>query len=120
MKKIITAILFASLISIGYGKDGSVKVTFTIDELAFSINVLNSIDLLGEEVQPFMGIRNLLMGVYKDASSRKKRTAEVNFTTTTANNFLFFIQRAKLKGAEAILFNDVCGKVIEAVKKGGG
>ena len=34
-----------------------------------------------------------------------------------AKNFLFFIQRAKLKGSEAVLFSDVCNKVMEAIKK---
>ena len=118
--KIIITILCVSVVCIGYGKDDKVKVAFTTDELAFSINILNSIDLLGEEVQPFMDIKNLLMEVYKDVSSGKKKTAEVDFTTAKAKNFLFFIQRAKLKGAEAVLFNDVCNKTVEAIKKAGG
>jgi hypothetical protein len=117
MKKVIITILCVSFIGIAYGKDNKVKVAFTTDELAFSINILNSIDLLGEEVLPFMDIKNLLMDVYKDVSSGKKKNAEVEFTTTTSKNFLFFIQRAKLKGAEAVLFNDVCNKMIEAIKK---
>ena len=119
MKRIIITLLCASFIGIVYGKDDKVKVAFTTDELAFSINILNSIDLLGEEVIPFMDIKNLLMDVYKDVSSGKKKNAEVEFTSTTAKNFLFFIQRAKLKGAEAVLFNDVCNKTIEAIKKSG-
>jgi len=119
MKKLIITILCASLIGIAYGKEDKVNVAFTTDELAFSINVLNSIDLLGEEVLPFMDIKNLLMGVYKDVSSGKRKNANVEFTSTTSRNFLFFIQRAKLKGAEAVMFNDVCNKVVEAIKKSG-
>jgi len=123
MKKIIIPILCACIISIisaAEGKDEKVKVAFTTDELAFSINILNSIDLLGEEVLPFMDVKNLLMGVYKEVSAGKRKNADVEFTTTTAKNFLFFIQRAKLKGAEAVLFNDVCNKTVEAIKKAGG
>ena len=119
MKKVMATILCLCFISIVYGKDDKVKVAFTTDELAFSINVLNSIDLVGEEVMPFMDIKNLLMDVYKDVSSGKKKNAEVEFTTVSAKNFLFFIQRAKLKGAEAVLFNDVCNKTIEELKKAG-
>jgi len=119
MKTTVIAILCVCVIGIAEGKDDKVKVAFTTDELAFSINVLNSIDLLGEEVMPFMDIKNLLMGVYKDVSSGKNKNADVDFTSASAKNFLLFIQRAKLKGAEAVLFNDVCSKTIEAIKKGG-
>ena len=117
MNKIIITILCASFIGIAEGKDDKVKVAFTTDELAFSINILNTIDLSGEEVMPFMDIKNLLMDVYKDVSSGKKKNADVDFTITTAKNFLFFIQRAKLKGADAVLFNDVTNKMVEAIKK---
>ena len=119
MKKVMATILCLCFIGIAYGKDDKVKVAFTTDELAFSINILNSIDLVGEEVMPFMDIKNLLMDVYKDVSSGKKKNAEVEFTTVSAKNFLFFIQRAKLKGAEAVLFHDVCNKTIEEIKKAG-
>jgi len=119
VKKIIITVLCASLIGIAEGKDSKVKISFTTDELAFSINILNSIDLLGEEVMPFMDIKNLLLGVYKDVSSGKKKNADVEFTAVSAKNFLLFIQRAKLKGAEAILFNDVTNKTVEAIKKSG-
>ena len=120
MKKVVITILCASFIGIAEGKDVKVKVALTADELAFSINILNSIDLAGEEVKPFMDIKNLLMAVYKDISSGKKKNADVEFTTVSAKNFLLFIQRAKLKGAEAVLFNDVSNKMVAAIKKAGG
>jgi hypothetical protein len=119
MKKIVITILCVCFIGVAYGKDDKVNVAFTTDELAFSINVLNSIDLMGEEVMPFMDIKNLLMGVYKDVSSGKKKNADAEFTTVSAKNFLLFIQRVKLKGAEAVLFNDVSNKMVEAIKKSG-
>jgi len=119
IKKIIITVLCMSLIGIADAKDDKVKVPFTTDELAFSINILNSIDLMGEEVMPFMDIKNLLMSVYKDVSSGKSKNADVEFTTVSAKNFLLFIQRVKLKGAEAVLFNDVSNKTIEAIKKAG-
>ena len=119
MKKLIIAMLCISFMTTAEGKDDKVKVALTTDELAFSINILNSIDLLGEEVIAFMDIKNLLMTVYKDISSGKKKNTDIEFTTVTAKNFLLFIQRAKLKGAEAVLFNDVCNKMVEAIKKSG-
>ena len=118
-KRFIITILCMSFMAVAEGKDDKVKVALTTDELAFSINILNSIDLLGEEVMPFMDIKNLLMDVYKDTSSGKKKNADVEFTTASAKNFLLFIQRAKIKGGEAVLFNDVCNKTVDAIKKSG-
>jgi predicted Fe-Mo cluster-binding NifX family protein len=66
-----------------------------------------------------MDIKNLLMSVYKDVSSGKKKNADVEFTTTSSKNFLLFIQRVKLKGTEAVLFNDLSNKMVEAIKKAG-
>jgi hypothetical protein len=119
MKKLIITILYVCAICTAEGKDDKVKVSFTTDELAFSINILNSIDLMGEEVMPFMEIKNLLMDVYKDVSSGKKKNGDVEFTAISGKNFLLFIQRVKLKGAEAVIFNDVTNKMIEAIKKAG-
>jgi len=121
MKKIIILTVGVCFIcAAAVAADNKIRVTFSTDELAFSINILNSIDLTGEEVMPFIDIKNLLMGVYKSAGSGSKKTAEVDFTTVTAKNFLFFMQRAKLKGAEAVMFNDVSSRMVEAVKKAGG
>jgi len=117
VKKLIILILCASFIATAHSKDDKVKVAFTRDELTFSINVLNTIDIVGEEVMPFMDVKNLLMDVHKDISSGKKKNAEVEFTITTAKNFVFLLQRARLKGAEAVMFNEICNKTVEAIKK---
>jgi hypothetical protein len=113
----VFAITAVCIITTAYAKDDKVGVNFSTDELAFSINVLNTIELRGDEVTPFIDIKNLLMDVYKDVSSGKKKTAEVAFTMPMAKNFLFFIQRAKLKGAEAAIFNDINTKMVDAIKK---
>ncbi len=100
-----------------FAKDEKVKVEFSIEELAFSINVLNSIDIIGEEVQPFMDIKNTLMDVYKEISGGKKKSGDVNFTLPMAKNFLFFMQRGRFKGVDATIFNNISTKMVEAIKK---
>lgn len=120
MKNSIKALFLAVLLIAAapvYSKDDKVNVPFTVEELAFSINILNSIELKGEEVPPYIDIRNLLMDVYKDVSSGKRKNASTEFSMAMARNFLFFIQRARLKGSEAVMFNDVNSKVVEAIKK---
>ena len=98
-------------------KDVKTDVNFTTEELALSINILNSIDLRGDEVSPFIDLKNLFVEEYKKLSSGKKKSADVNFTMPMARNFLFFMQRAKLKGAEAAIFNSISTKMVEAIKK---
>ncbi|HEY1405269.1 MAG TPA: hypothetical protein VF857_01545 [Spirochaetota bacterium] len=122
-KRITSAIaviaLFCAMTSV-YAADKSDKkitVKFTAEELAFSVSALNSIELTGEEVGPFVEIKNLFIGVYKDASAGKKQSAEVTFSVPMAKNFLFFMQRVKIKGAEASIFNDITTKMVDAIKK---
>ena len=74
-------------------------------------------DIIGEEVQPFMDIKNVLMDVYKEVSGGKKKSGDVNFTLPMAKNFLFFMQRGRFKGVDAAIFNNISTKMIEAIKK---
>ena len=95
MKKFIKPVFLAAFLLLVVlsvsAKDDKVNVPFTAEELAFSINILNSIELKGEEVPPYIDIRNLLMDVYKDVSSGKRKSASTEFTMPMAKNFLFFI-----------------------------
>lgn len=121
MNRFLKSVLFSAVIlcvmTTAYAKDSKVTVNFSADELALSINMLNSIELKGDEVMPFMDIKNLFVDVYKDFSSGKKKSIDVTFTLPMAKNFLFFMQRAKLKGAEAAIFNSISTKMVDAIKK---
>jgi len=119
-KFIKSTVLAAAVICImtsGYAKEDKFKVEFAIEELAFSINVLNSIDITGEEVQPFMDIKNALMDEYKEVSGSKKKSGNVSFTLPMAKNFLFFMQRGRFKGVDAEIFNKISTRMIEKIKK---
>ncbi|NLV69084.1 MAG: hypothetical protein GXY14_15555 [Spirochaetes bacterium] len=117
IKNAVVAAAVLCIMTAGYAKDEDVKVEFTIEELAFSINVLNSIELIGEEVQPFMDIRTVLMDAYKEMSGGKKKSGNINFTMPMAKNFFFFMQRGKFKGADAVIFNSISTKMVDAIKK---
>jgi hypothetical protein len=119
-KKIMTAVFSAVLmfiITTVNAEDPKVSVNLSANELAFSLNILNTIDIVGEEVGPFLDVKNLLTSSYKDASSSKKGATDVNFPLPMAKNFVFFIQRAKLKGADATIFYDLSKKVVDSIKK---
>ena len=117
MKGAVLAAAVLCLMTAGFAKDDKVKVEFAIEELAFSINVLNSIDITGEEVQPFMEIKTVLMDVYKDVSGGKKKSGSVSLTIPMAKNFLFFMQRGRFKGVDAEIFNKISTRLVDEIKK---
>jgi hypothetical protein len=119
-KKIKTSVLSVVcifLVSIVYAEDPKVIINLNTNELAFSLNLLNTIDLTGEEVGPFLEIKNLLTASYKESSSSKKGSTDVHFELPMARNFVFFMQRVKLKGADAALFYDLNKKIVDNIKK---
>jgi hypothetical protein len=120
MKKICGVVAFVVMISamsVAFAGDQKVTVKFTSDELAFSVSALNSIDLSGDEVNAFVDVKNEIFTTYKDVSASRKTSGDVSFTLPEEKNFLFFMRRVKLKGAEATLFNDVTAKIIDTLKK---
>lgn len=117
MKSAVLAAVVLCLMTAGYAKDDKIKVEYSVLELAFSINVLNSIDITGEEVPPFMEIKNVFMDVYKDVSGGKKKSGDVTLTIPMAKNFLFFMQRGRFKGADAEVFNNISTKMVDVIKK---
>jgi len=125
MKKIITVFILFAVASFTiapfavvpvFAKNKKIKVNFTMDELAFSINAIDSIEILGEETAPYLDIKNMLLRVYKKASSAEKDNVDIVFIIPQARNFLILLQRAKFRGAEAFLFNDISGKIVRALK----
>jgi hypothetical protein len=77
-----------------------VSQKLSTEELALSVNMMGSIDLAGEEAAPFVDVMNLLRASYKESSGSRKGVAQVDFPVPMAKNFLFFMQRVRLKGAE--------------------
>jgi len=116
MKKIIAALLLFTAVSLFAGNE-KIKVNFTINELAFSINAIDSIEISGEETAPYLDIKNMLIRVYKKASSAERENVDIVFIIPQAKNFLILLQRAKFRGMEAFLLNDISGKIVNALKK---
>jgi hypothetical protein len=116
MKKIFAALLIITAGGL-FAKDEKIRVNLTVDELAFSINAISSIEISGEEVPPFMDLKKLLTGIYKKASSAKKGNADIVFIVPQARNFLLLMQRAKFRASEAFLFQGISGKIVDALKK---
>ena len=113
---IFLTIIMSLLIS-AYSEELKIKVNFKIEELVFSVNVLNNIEIKGEEVNPFMDIKNVLLGAYNEANKEKQKDIDVVFVISGAKNFLYFMQKARMRGDAAAMFYDINKKVTETVKK---
>jgi hypothetical protein len=117
MIRTLTCIL-ASLCFLTAASAGEkVSLKLSTEELALSVNMMGTIDLAGEEAGPFVDVMNLLRASYKESSGSRKGMAEVDFPVPMAKNFLFFMQRVRLKGADAPAFHDLSRKIVEGVKR---
>ena len=110
-------LVLVSVITVCAADQPKVTVKLTSDELAFAVSTLNSVELTGEEVSAFMEVKNDVVNAYKEISASKKSSGDVTFTVAEAKNFLYFMRRVKLKGAEASIFNEVTNKIIDTLKK---
>ena len=119
MRKIIAAAFLLFAVVSGFAKTEKIKVNFTMEELAFSINAINSIEISGEESKPYLDIKNLLVNAYKKASLYENDNADIVFIIPQVKNFLILMQRAKFRGSEAFLFDGISGKIVDALKKTG-
>jgi len=116
MKKIIAAMFILFTAASVLAGNEKIKVNFTMGELAFSLNAIDSIEISGEETAPYLDIKNMLMKVYKKASSSEKDNVDIVFIIPQAKNFLILMQRAKFRGAEAFMFSDISAKIVNALK----
>jgi hypothetical protein len=117
MISIFTFLLAALCFLTTVRAEEKVSVKLSTEELALSVNMMGSIELAGEEAGPFVDVMNLLRASYKESSGSRKGVAEVDFPVPMAKNFLFFMQRFRLKGADAAAFHDLSRKIVEGVKK---
>ena len=111
------ALLFFSSIKISFAKQETIIVNFNMEELAFAINVLNSVEITNEEKAPFVDLKNLLIGIYKLTSSQKQETVDIIFLVPQAKNLLILYQRTKLHGNDSLLLQGIVVKITDALKK---
>lgn len=88
----------------------TLRPTMTLGDVLFAINVLNTVEIKGSEVDAFLEVKNALVQAVQKAQKEKKTetdqlTLEMNLVT--ANNFLMLLQRASIPGSAAERFQAV-------------
>jgi hypothetical protein len=134
MKKL--AIIFILMIGLSFvsfaqkkdGKDAKqeqivLKPIFEINDIIFALQQLNSVEIVGSEVDAFLECKELLSKTYKtEAEAQKKPTDKVtvDMPAIIAQNTLNFVSRTKFSGGLAERyksFSDAIFKAAEPYKK---
>jgi len=98
----------------------SVAIPFTFGEIVYSVNILQRIQIQGDEVVPFLAVFNSLTKQVAKANEKKKKRNDVisvKMPIAAVSNFAIFMQRATLTGSEAVQFEAVVKKAMKSVRK---
>lgn len=97
----------------------TIKPKMAITDVDFVAQLLNTIDISGNEVDAFLEVRGLFVKVLDDAIKQKRMTTDivtVEMTIPQAQNFVTLMQRTKLKGEGAEKFKQLLTMIIDAAK----
>ncbi len=86
------------------------KPKMTVGDILFAINVLNTVEIKGSEVEAFLDVKNVLVKAVENAQKEKKTETDeltIEMNLLTANNFLNLFQRANIPGSAAERFQTV-------------
>ena len=96
-----------------------IKPSMPLSEIAFSIQLLESIELMGSEVDALMDLRLILIPPIVKANNEKKQAKEVvtlEIKIQQAQNLLAFLKRAKLNGADVERFKKITDIIISSAQ----
>ncbi len=101
----------------------NIKPTVTAGDLVFAAQLLNSVELRGNEVDAFVTVKTALKP-YLDKIQNEKLQAtsnvEMNFPLATAQNLLTFMERGKISGADADRYKRFVDSFVTAAKTAAG
>lgn len=86
------------------------KPEMTMNDVAFSIDILNSITINGREVEAFLEVKNTLIAVFEKAQKDKKQAADkltLELNQTVASNLIQLMDRATVSGSRAEVFQGI-------------
>jgi hypothetical protein len=97
----------------------NIKPVVTAGDLVFAAQLLNSVELRGNEVDAFISVKNTLKPFLEKVQNEKMQatqTLDIPMTLAIANNFLGFLERGKITGADAERYKRFIDAFIEAAK----
>ena len=97
-----------------------IEVPYTFQETVYALNLLNGVQLSGEEVIPFLQIYNPLKESAEKARKNNKKETDiisVKMSIPAISNLITFTRRVTLTGAEAVRFDSIIKKAAESAQK---
>jgi hypothetical protein len=97
----------------------TIKPSLPLSEIAFSLQLLESIQLMGSEVDALMELRMILVPPIVKANNDKKQANDVvtlEFKVQQAQNLLNFLKRAKLNGSDVERFKKITDVIITSAQ----
>lgn len=98
----------------------TIKANLVAGDLVFCLQLLDKIEIRGEEVTAFLDVRSLLLKEVEKAQKENKKTTDpvtLEITTPVAQNFLTLMQRTKISGADAQQFKQITEAIQTAAAK---
>ncbi len=120
MKKItlcVLIILFALLLYGAKAEENELSIRISVGECIYAVNILQSIDIYGEEIERFIKTKEFFLDNAKKAQNENKNISdelELIIPIETAQGFISFTSRAKIKGSDADLYYGIVQEILEA------
>jgi hypothetical protein len=100
----------------------TLKPRLALSEVAFAAQMLETIEIRGSEVDAFVDIKKVFMGILEIAQKDKKEAKDVvtvEMNIGQAQNLLTLLQRAKLTGADAERYKKFVDVIIASAQPEG-
>lgn len=96
------------------------KPVLIVSDIYMVMQILDGIDIKGQEVEAFLDIKNHLKSYLEDAKTKKLKATDnitVEMPTFIAHNILFFLNRATLRGDMADQYKRFIDSIVKAAPK---
>lgn len=96
-----------------------IKPTFIVEDVVIALQILNNIEITGNEIDAFLNVKRTLQTIIKrvqDSSMQTTDQIRVEITVQTAQDMLTFLQRGKFSGQVAEKYKRFIDAIVESAK----
>jgi hypothetical protein len=97
-----------------------IKPKLSVGLVAFAINLINSVEIQGREVDAFLEVRKVLTDAFEQAQKANRKLDEqltLEFQLPVAQNLVTLLQRARITGADADRFKQLMDAITAAAQQ---
>lgn len=97
------------------------KANLIVEDILFAANALSTVEITGNEVDPFLQAKGSILNVVKFIQSNNKRngdTLTLDIQVPLAQNLLIYMNKAKFQGSQAENYKRFVDALIEGLKPG--